>query len=416
MNYFIILRESLQFAAQTVKANPIRTLLSSFGLIIGVVCIVGIFTFIDAFKNEVTRTFSEMLGGTEQKLRIDKWPWEGNRNYPWWKYIRRPHPDFKDFSYLKNKSDYAHAIAIFSAARGRVVRYQSNRTIASFVWGVSHAYQEINPLSIEKGRFFGEIEMQQDYIIIGSDIAKNLALPPQPVGKRLNLFGRKFTIIGVLKRSGEGFAGISSPDEVIYMPYKAFRRAYNSGGRRGSYTSIVLKGRDDDVGLHMLESEVRTLLRIKRNIKPGEEDNFAINKLERLNAQIASFTAILNIIGLVIASFSILIGAFNIANIMFVSVKERTFQIGLQKSVGATKSFIITQFILEAIFLTFIGGAIGIGIVYALTFISIGNMVFVLSAKNILVGVLVCTITGLIAGTAPAYQAARLDPIKALRS
>jgi putative ABC transport system permease protein len=198
------------------------------------------------------------------------------------------------------------------------------------------------------------------------------------------------------------------------MPFLTFAKSFQN--RYGSSVTIVAKGQPEDAGLVELEAEITGLLRTKRGLKPTQDTNFSINRPEAATKAISGLFGIITLAGWVIGSFSILVGGFGIANIMFVSVKERTNLIGIQKSLGAKNYFILFQFLFEAIFLSLIGGLVGIGLVYLLSFIQLGSLDIVLSTKNILLGLSVSSIIGVVAGIIPAFGASRLDPVEAIRS
>jgi putative ABC transport system permease protein len=220
-----------------------------------------------------------------------------------------------------------------------------------------------------------------------------------------------------MKRQGENLIDAPSNDDFCIIPYIGFKKLYYSGRRWGIESIISVKGRDDDVGLVKLENEIRGYMRSRRGLRPIQEDNFALNRPEAFANIISSTFDVIGIAGWVIGSFSILVGGFGIANIMFVSVKERTHIIGIQKSLGAKNYFILFQFLFEAIFLSLLGGGIGLLLVYLITIlVPTGSLELVLSIKNIILGLGVSSIIGMVSGIVPAALAARLDPVIAIRT
>lgn len=225
----------------------------------------------------------------------------------------------------------------------------------------------------------------------------------------------KFIIIGIFEEEGEGFLDLPSKDDACLIPYGAFSKMYYTG-RRGLEPTIAAKGKDTDVGLVALENEMTGLMRAKRGLKPTQENNFALNKTEFIQNAIGSVFDVISVAGWVIGGFSILVGGFGIANIMFVSVRERTNIIGIQKSLGAKNYFILFQFLFEAVCLSLIGGGTGIILVYLLSLIQFGSLDLILSFSNILLGLGVSSIIGVVAGIVPATLAARMDPVEAIRT
>jgi putative ABC transport system permease protein len=225
-------------------------------------------------------------------------------------------------------------------------------------------------------------------------------------------------VIGVLKREGESFINFDSKDDNCIIPYDSFRKLYSTGTGRWNElgSAIGLKGVEDDIGLVELENEITGIMRSLRGLKPRDKDNFALNRPEAIASILEGVFDTLSIAGWFIGLFAMLIGGFGIANIMFVSVKERTHIIGIQKSVGAKNYFILFQFLFEAIFLSVFGGLTGLFLVYLITFLPMGSLVVVLSVKNVILGLGVSATIGVISGIVPAALAARLDPVIAIRS
>ena len=252
--------------------------------------------------------------------------------------------------------------------------------------------------------------------IIGAEVAKTLFPSSDPLGQEIKLKGLKYRVIGVMEKQGASITNAPSADDFCYVPYNTFFKMYSGQGNWGVESIIALKGYPEDEGLKNLEGEVTGLLRQKRGLRPREDTNFAINRPEAFANFLDSIFGVITVAGWVIGSFSILVGGFGIANIMFVSVKERTNIIGIQKSLGAKNFFILFQFLFEAVFLSVLGGLFGLFLVYLLSFVSLGSLELTLSLSNVILGVGVSVIIGTLSGIVPAGMASKLDPVIAIRA
>ncbi|RAI85841.1 ABC transporter permease [Algoriphagus yeomjeoni] len=414
MLFFKLSWESFRFAISALKTSLTRTILSLLGVTIGIFAIIAVFTLVDSLENNIKSSFSFL--GTNV-MRVDRFPFaSGPQDYPWWKYFRRPPGTVAEYEFLKERLTSAKAVTI-SASASTTVKAGSNAYQGMALTGAVYSYQDVYELSIEEGRYFtaSEINASRNFAIIGREIANTLYPQQEVLGKPIKIKGMKFTVIGVFEEEGEGLFGGASKDEACLIPYGAFTKMYYTG-RNGLEPEIAVQGMEEDIGLVSLENELTGLLRAKRGLRPRDEDNFALNKTEFIQNAIGSVFDIISIAGWVIGGFSILVGGFGIANIMFVSVRERTNIIGIQKSLGAKNYFILFQFLFESICLSLIGGMTGIIIVYFLTFIQLGTLEIVLSISNIILGLGVSTIIGVVSGIVPATLAARMDPVEAIRT
>ncbi|GHM99118.1 ABC transporter permease [Cytophagales bacterium WSM2-2] len=412
--------ESLGFAWRALKSNLLRTVLSLLGVTIGIFSIIAVLTLVDSLKKNIVDSLNFL--GTDV-IYVHKWPWgAGGKGRDWWKeYIKRPNSSYAEYRFLKANMQTSQVVSIYAESEQNTVKAGSNGINKIEIDGASPDYDKLFEINIEKGRYLtnGEVEGGRNVAVIGHEVAK--ALYPKlenPVGEYIKIKNLRYKIVGVIKREGESFMGFSSKDYICIIPYDSFRKIFQTGtGRWNELGSVIgLKGFRSDVGLVELENEARGLLRVKRGLKPEKKDNFTMNRPEAVAKSLDGVFDVLGVAGWIIGGFSMLVGGFGIANIMFVSVKERTSIIGLQKSLGAKNYFILFQFLFESIFLSLIGGLTGLFLVWLLTFAPFGTLKVVLSVKNIILGLGVSSVIGLVAGIVPAAVAARLDPVIAIRA
>ena len=412
-----LLKESFVFSFNALIANPVRTVLSLLGVTIGIFTIIAVLSTVDSLEKSIKDNLSFL--GTDN-LRVEKWPWDfNNPSYEWWKFFRRPEPTYREYEFLKENLINAEAVEILTSRGGVNVKFQNNSSVIDNLNGVVFENQFFGDWEFSAGRFFTQNETLtgSNAAIIGHKIMEDLFKSPEfAIGKQLKIKGKSYTIIGVTKEQGESFGAGDSFDRQMFIPFNSFKKIYKVG-KKGSNAVLRVKGNgDEDPGLINLEYELKGLLRAKRGIKPIEEDSFAINRPEYLASFVSAIFSTISIAGWVIGSFSILVGGFGIANIMFVSVKERVPIIGLQKSLGAKKYFILMQFLFESSFLSVFGGLFGIFFVFLMTLPDLGTFDLVISFENVILGVTISSIIGILAGLLPAIFASNLDPVEAIRS
>lgn len=414
MMFFRLVFESFNFAWQALRSNVLRTALSLLGVTVGIFSIIAVYTVVDSLEKSIKQSLS-FLG--DKVLYVQKWPWSFGPDYPWWKYMNRPIPNLEEFRFLEKKATNASAVAIMVDKNNVTLKAGNLSMAGADVSGVSHSYEKVSDVLLTQGRYFSvqESERAQNVAIIGDQISKDLFPRGNAIGGVISVKGLKLNVIGVMKREGESFLGGNSKDVECLIPYGYFSKIYKVG-KNASEPTISLKGYEDDANLVALEDELRALMRAKRSIKPREEDSFALNRPEMIASAIGGIFGVLNIFGGVIGGLSILVGAFGIANIMFVSVKERTNIIGIQKSLGAKNYFILFQFLFEAVFLSVLGGIVGLFLVYLITTIPQDSLELVLSTSNIVIGLSISSIVGMLSGIIPAYIASRMDPVEAIRA
>jgi len=416
MLFVRLLFESFRFAVNELRVNLMRTILSLLGVTIGIFAIIGVLTVVDSLETSLKASLA-FIG--DKVIRVEKFPWIFENNYPWWNYYKRPMASFEEYEFLQENLTMHNGICLFAVRGNVIIKHENNSIGGTALFGVTYGYSDVYETPVEKGRYFSpsEINFGNNVAILGAEIASGVFGDKNPIGKQITIKGLKFNVIGVMKRQGENLIDAPSNDDFCLIPYTGFKKLYYSGRRWGIESVISVKGRDDDVGLVKLENEVRGYMRSRRGLRPIQEDNFALNRPEAFANMIGATFDVIGIAGWVIGSFSILVGGFGIANIMFVSVKERTHVIGIQKSLGAKNYFILFQFLFEAIFLSLLGGGIGLFLVYLITIlVPTGSLELVLSIKNIVLGLGVSSIIGMVSGIVPAALAARLDPVIAIRT
>jgi putative ABC transport system permease protein len=410
-----LIYESFRFAWNALTQNPLRTILSLTGVTIGIFAIIAALTVVDSLKENIKSSLSFL--GTEV-LYVEKWPYIFSPNSPWWEYQKRPMVTYNEYKYLEANLQKATDICVFAVNNGITIKKGSNSIGGINLMGVTEGHVNLYDIELEDGRFFSgrELDYASNAAIIGFKVKNTLFPNTDPMGEEVSIRGLKYTVIGIMKESGETLLNTPSNDETVLIPFGSFRKIFYTGKTRGSYVLMAIKGKDIDVGLTELENEVRGLMRNYRGLKPKDKDNFAINRPEAITNQLQGVFDVLTMAGWFIGIFSILVGAFGIANIMFVTVSERTGIIGIQKSLGAKNYFILFQFLFEAIFLSLMGGGLGLFLVYLTTHIDLGSFILTLMFKNIVLGIGISTFVGVASGIIPALMAARLDPVVAIRA
>lgn len=403
--------ESFLFAINALVVNKVRTMLSLLGITIGIFSIISVFTVFDSLENAIK---SEINSLGSNVLFIQKWPWAMGGDYPWWKYYNRPEPKVSEMEELQKRSSTIETSA-FMLAVNRNIYYKNNEMQSIPIWSISQDYNKIMPFDLEAGRYFTPVESHRgnNVAIIGTDIADQLFQGIDPIGKKIKIFGRKLDVIGVTKKEGESIFG-DSKDNNVFITINYGRSVLDVRKIGSTILVMAIPGISND----QMMDELTGIMRSIRKLPPRADDSFAINETDIISKGFDSLFAVIAMVGWIIGGFSLLVGGFGIANIMFVSVKERTNQIGIQKSLGAKNYFILWQFLFEAIFLAIMGGIIGLLIVYIFTLFSesILNFELTLTMGNILLGVIVSAIIGLVSGLIPSYSASRLDPVEAMRS
>ena len=408
--------ESFSFAFGSLRGNKLRTFLSLLGITIGIFAIISVFTVIDSLENYIRSSLNSL--GSDM-VYIQKWPWtppEGESEYPWWKYLNRPVPTMEEAEDLARRSKNVED-AVYFFGFNRTVQYENSKAENTEVLATTHALINTWSLEIEKGRYFTESESNSgaNLAILGSEIATNLFGQVNPVGQLIKLQGYRFQVIGVYTKKGTDMFG-TSMDKRVHIPV-VFAMNMVDARTRDQGQAINIKAKPN-IDHDEFIAEIVGIMRSLHRLKPMEENDFAINEVSQISKQFDTFFKVFNFAGWIIGGFSILVGGFGIANIMFVSVKERTKIIGIQKALGAKKFFILLQFIFEAVVLSMVGGILGLFLIFIATIIFsyASGMAIAMTLANITLGLTISGVIGVLAGFIPAFSASRLDPVNAMNS
>lgn len=410
-----IITSSFKMALQELWKNKLRTFLSLFGITIGIFCIIGVLAVVQSLEHNIQNEIKSLGNNT---IYYDKWDYSagGGPDYPWWKYVNRPSPKFEEVRQILERTPSAKYAAFKIEAQDNL-DYKDNSLSGVHFYGVSEDFKDIQPIDIQFGRYMSDAEFDQgtNAMVIGTSVAEKLFGKPEfAVGKELDARGKKIQIVGVIKKQGKTMIGGWDFDQNVVIPYKYAR---NIMDERRSDPLIIIQGQAD-ISTKALKDELTGSMRAIHKLTPTKEEDFALNDINDFSDAVSKLFGPLNIGGWIIAGLSLIVGMFGVANIMFVTVRERTSQIGLKKAIGAKNRVILTEFLLESAFLCIIGGLIGLTLVFILTKILSGALNFpvYISTSNTILALVICIVVGVLAGFIPASQAARMDPVVAIRS
>ncbi len=411
--YLRLLKESLSFAINALTNNKLRTFLSLLGVTIGIFSIIAVLAAVDSLDRKIKEGLSSVDKNTMYLKRFSFGP----SDIPRWKREQFPDVKYDEYQYIKDNVNSISQAAFQIFTKAETVKYNKETASNINVIPVSYEFTEIQALKIEKGRFYNESESNSGtaVAVLGYETAQTLFGQEDPINKKIRMYGQRFTVIGVLEKQGSGMFGESN-DTAIIIPVNFLRRMY--GDNNSFMTPIIIIKPQPGTDAEAVKAEVTQKLRTYRGIKAGETDNFIIDILSGFTDLIDGIVGSLNVAGWIISGFSLLVGGFGIANIMFVSVKERTNLIGIHKALGAKNRFILFQFLFEAVILSVIGGIVGMLLVWgcAVLITNVLEFEFVLSLMNVVIGTSVAALIGLLSGILPAISASRLDPVEAIRS
>jgi putative ABC transport system permease protein len=410
--FFRLLKEGFIFAFTSVIVNKLRTFLSLLGITIGIFCIISVFTVLDWMEKSIKDSIST-LG--DNVIYVQKRPWSFDRNLAWWDIMKWPPISKEDYQAVLNRSTKTSFVC-FSALQSEQIKYKKNLANDVLMWAATNEFENVRSFEIENGRYFSPEESAsgKNVAIVGAVIGERLFEKSDPVGKQITVAGKKTNVIGVFKKEGKGGISDNGMDEITLVPMN-FAKTFMNLRNNFLEANLIIKAKDG-VPVQELSEETTMILRAARRLHPNETSNFSVNRASMLSQGFDAVFAGINIGGWVIGGFSILVGGFGIANIMFVSVKERTNIIGIQKALGAKRFFILQQFLVESMLLSIIGGLLGVFMIFLATLVInyLYDLNMYLTVGNIFLAVFISGIIGVVAGYAPANAAAKMNPVEAI--
>lgn len=412
INIIFQIKESLRFTIDSLIMNKLRTFLSLFGITIGIFSIISVFTVLDTLQTFIKNNMNSMGGNAVYVQKYSWGPEEGETEYKWWKYVNRPPLTVKEFDYLSKNLTTSDSVCYFTSV-GAKVQYGKEYINWCSVIGATYNYASMRNTELTEGRPLTTMEIESGHPIalIGADIAEELFGNSSPLNKSIKVMGRKIKVAGVIKREGKNMFG-NSADKWVYMSYKYVKNLRDPRYSNPTIMATAKAGYTADE----LADEIKIKLRNYRRLTPKAEATFSTNRLSMVMGMMESVFSTINLAGGLIGMFAIIVGGFGVANIMFVSVRERMGQIGIQKALGAKNYVILLLFLFEAMFLCIIGGLFGLILVQigAMVATAIVDFPINLTIGNILLGIMVSAGVGAISGFIPAYQAAKMEPVKAI--
>jgi putative ABC transport system permease protein len=412
--YLRLLKESFALAMNALRNNKLRTMLSLLGVTIGIFSIIAVLAAVDSLDRKIKADLSTLDKNT---IYLTKESF-GPSDIPRWKRDQFPNVKYDEYQFLKSSLSNVENSCFQYFTNSQNIKFESKTVSNVNMVAVTFEFVDIQRMEFSKGRFFNELESNsgRQVVVLGFDIAEQLFENVEPIGKTVRIYGQRFTVIGVTKKKGSGMDIGGGDDTSAFFPSSFLRSLY--GDNNENVLPVIVIKPEKNIDMDALKGEIAQKLRNFRGVKQGDDDNFFINVLSGFTDMIDGIISMMKLIGWIISGFSLLVGGFGIANIMFVSVKERTNLIGIQKSLGAKNKFILFQFLFEAVILCVIGGIVGMLLVWiaALILTNVLEFEFVLGLGNIILGTSLAAIIGLVSGILPAYSASRLDPVEAIRS
>ncbi|MBT8221341.1 MAG: ABC transporter permease [Bacteroidia bacterium] len=410
-----VFKESVRQAFQQLVSNKLRTFLSLLGITIGILCIIGVQSAVDSLEDNIRGSFDK-LG--DDVVYVDKWPWAGGPDFAWWEFVKRPYPDHSDYKVLTKKLRSAELTSFHVVLGRNTIKYRSSSVERVAAIGASFELQEMFKLEIANGRFFSPSEYYygSNKIILGHEVAKELFGDKDPIGKRVKFRGKTVEIIGVVVKSGDSLVNILDFDNTAMVSYTFAKSMANLNSNQILDGTVAIKAKAG-VNLEAVKDEATGILRGHHRLKPKAKDDFSLNELTMLSDALDGIFKILNIAGRIIGGFALIVGMFSVANIMFVSVKERTNIIGIKMAIGAKRAMILAEFLIESVILCILGCIVGLLMVALIVKLLSAALDFemYLSMSNIGFGLIISVIVGVFSGIIPAFMASKMDPVEAIR-
>jgi len=400
------IKEGLAISFQAIRANKMRSVLTTLGIVIGIVSVTLMGTAIEGL-NKAFNDNIQKLGA--DVLYVQKFPWfDGGDN--WWKYRNRKEITLKQFRSVKEQATLLSA-GTPSSGTMVTIKYKDRTAEQTIAVGSNQDYLAITGAGMEIGRFFSQAEADgaRPVVVLGYSVAQNLFPSENPLGKYVKVGSNSFRVIGVIAEQGS-FLGWSLDNRVVIPISKFLERYFNA--RHGISMNLKVS---DIKQIDEAKEELRGILRKVRSVKPGDEDDFAINQQELFIQTFNAIGGVIAGIGLFITALSLFVGAIGIMNIMFVSVTERTKEIGIRKAIGARRSTILLQFLIESAALALMGGIIGLIISYPLSLLLNQILPTSMPISVVAIAILISILVGVVSGFLPANRASKMDPVDALR-
>ena len=401
--------EAFMTALRAIGVHKMRSILTTLGIIIGITSVTSMATVINGIEQQFNESMSDL--GTDV-LYVEKWPWVSGPGSKWWEYRNRPEIKASLAEYIDARARFI-TTAVPVVNTSRPVSHEGNTVAPVNIEASTAGYVRVHTVDVEAGRFYSDLDDRtaRNVAVIGAEVAERLFPDRNPLGKNIRIAGDRFQVIGVLKRKGSGSDDQSSADRQARIPFNTFKKLYGVENRGISVQARVLPG----TLLAHAKDELTGIVRVARRVDAGSDNNFEINEHESLRADMAPVKTAIYGIGIFLTALALLVGGIGVMNIMFVSVKERTKEIGLRKAIGARRRTILMQFLTEAVVVCLIGGLIGI--LFAAGFAALINLFFTayLPLNTVVIAFAICVAVGVTFGLAPAWAAAKSDPIESLR-